>query len=561
MNFVPKIREKRWNPSLEEKIFEKWQKDGIFHFNEKSRKPLFSIDTPPPYVNTPVHIGHAYTYVWMDVMARYKRMLGYSVLFPMGLDKNGLPIEVQTEREFNIRMGDIPRQDFIEKCRMLLEKYGDISLDTFKKLGLSCNSWDKKYELGGRYDTDDPEYRRLTQETFIRLWKKGLIYEGIKTMNYCPVCKTAISDAEVEYVEDYTDLNYIRFKVKENQEDVIIATTRPELLCACKLVLFNPSDDRYKKLENMHAIVPIYNNEVKIIAHPYAKPEFGTGLVMICSYGDYSDIRLLRELNIEPTYAIDKEGKMNENAGKYAGLSVSKAREQIVKDLESAGLLVKKESIKHRTPICERSKDPIEFIAMNEIYLKQVDYKDEIRKMADEMSFYAQESKQILIDWIDSISTDWVISRRRYYGTEIPLWYCKNCGNVILPEPGKYYQPWKERCPINKCPRCGGEEFKGEERIFDTWFDSSTSEVYILGYLWDKKFFNKKFPCSMRPQGKEIVRNWLYFTLLKSYHLFGKKPFENVWVHMHVVDEKGEKMSKSKGNIIDPQDVIKKFGA
>ncbi len=561
MNFVSKIREKRWNPSLEEKIFEKWQKDGIFHFNEKSRKPLFSIDTPPPYVNTPVHIGHAYTYVWMDVMARYKRMLGYSVLFPMGLDKNGLPIEVQTEREFNIRMSDIPRQDFIEKCRTLLKKYGDISLDTFKKLGLSCNSWDKKYELGGRYDTDDPEYRRLTQETFIHLWKKGLIYEGIKTMNYCPVCKTAISDAEVEYVEDYTDLNYIRFKVKESQEDVIIATTRPELLCACKLVLFNPSDDRYEKLENMHAIVPIYNNEVKIIAHPYAKPEFGTGLVMICSYGDYGDVRLLRELNIEPTYAIDKEGKMNENAGKYAGLSVSKAREQIVKDLESAGLLVKKESIKHRMPICERSKDPIEFIAMNEIYLKQVDYKDEIRKMADEMSFYAQESKQILIDWIDSISTDWVISRRRYYGTEIPLWYCKNCGNVILPEPGKYYQPWKDRCPINKCPRCSGEEFEGEERIFDTWFDSSTSEVYILGYLWDKKFFNKKFPCSMRPQGKEIVRNWLYFTLLKSYHLFGKKPFENVWVHMHVVDEKGEKMSKSKGNIIDPQDVIKKFGA
>ncbi|MCP8308174.1 MAG: valine--tRNA ligase [archaeon] len=561
MNFAPKIKEKRWKPNVEAEIFKKWQEDGIFHFKKKSRKPLFSIDTPPPYVNTPVHIGHAYTYVWMDIMARYKRMLGYNVLFPMGLDKNGLPIEVQTEKEFNIRMSDTSRQDFIEKCRMLLKKYGDISLDTFKKLGLSCNSWDKKYELGGRYDTDDPEYRRLTQETFIHLWKKGLIYEGIKTSNYCPVCKTAISDAEVDYVEDYTALNYIKFKVKESQEDIIIATTRPELLCACKVILFNPDDERYKRLEGKHAIVPIYNHEVKIIPHPYAKPEFGTGLVMICSYGDYSDIRLLRELNIEPTYAIDKDGKMNENAGKYSGLSVSEAREQIIRDLEIKGLLVKKESIKHRAPICERSKDPIEFIAMKEIYLKQVDYKDEILKMADKMNFYAQESKQILIDWVESINMDWVISRRRYYGTEIPLWYCKNCGNVILPESGKYYQPWKEICPVSKCPKCNGKDFIGENRIFDTWFDSSTSEVYVLGYLWDRDYFDKIFPCSMRPQGKEIVRNWLYFTILKSFHLFEKKPFGNVWIHMHVVDEKGEKMSKSKGNVIDPQDAIKKFGA
>ncbi|MEM3451198.1 MAG: valine--tRNA ligase [Nitrososphaerales archaeon] len=561
MNLTPRIKEKRWDLSLEEKIFEKWQKDGIFSFNKRSKKPLFSIDTPPPYVNTPVHIGHAYTYVWMDIMARYKRMQGYNVLFPMGLDKNGLPIEVQTEKEFNIRMSELSRQNFIEKCRSLLEKYGDISLDTFKKLGLSCNSWDKKYELGGRYDTDDPEYRRLTQETFIHLWKKGLIYEGIKTVNYCPVCKTAISDAEVEYVEDYTDLNYIKFKLKENQEDIVIATTRPELLCACKIIIFNPNDERYIRLENKHAIVPIYNYDVKIMSHPYAKPEFGTGLVMICSYGDYGDVRLLRELNIEPTYTIDENGKMKESAGKYSGLSVLEARERIIKDLEMMGLLLKKERIKHRTPICERSKNPIEFIAMREIYLKQVDYKDEILKMADEMKFYAPESKQILIDWINSVSIDWVISRRRYYGTEIPLWYCINCGNVILPKPGKYYQPWKEPCPISKCPKCNGKDFKGEERIFDTWFDSSTSEVYILGYLWDKNYFKRNFPCSIRPQGKEIVRNWLYFTLLKSYHLFRKKPFENVWIHMHVVDEKGEKMSKSKGNIINPQDVIKRYGA
>ncbi len=561
MKFVPKIKEKRWRPSVESETFDRWQKKGIFHFRKDDKRPIFSIDTPPPYVNTPVHIGHAYTYIWMDVMARYRRMLGYNVLFPMGLDKNGLPIEVQTEKEYKIRMNDVSRQEFIDKCKKLLKKYGDISLDTFKKLGLSCNSWEIKHELGGRYDTDDPEYRRLTQETFIHLWKKGLIYEGIKTTNYCPVCKTAISDAEVDYREDYTTLNYIKFKLKESQEDVVIATTRPELLCTCKVVLFNPEDDRYKRLEGKYVIVPIYNHEVKMIAHPYAKPEFGTGLVMICSYGDYGDIRLLRELGIKPTYAIDKDGKMNEVAGGYDGLSVLEARERIVNDLESMSLLVKKERIKHREPICERSKDSIEFIPTKEIYLEQVDYKDEILKIADEMNFYSKENKQILVDWVSSINMDWVLSRRRYYGTEIPLWYCKKCGKEIVPAPGRYYQPWKEKCPVNRCPRCNGEDFIGEERIFDTWFDSSTSEVYILGYIWDRDYFEKEFPCSMRPQGKEIVRNWLYFTILKSYHLFEKKPFENVWIHMHVVDEKGEKMSKSKGNIVDPQDVIKKFGS
>ncbi|MCP8322824.1 MAG: valine--tRNA ligase [Candidatus Methylarchaceae archaeon HK02M2] len=561
MRFIPKIKEKRWSPNVESEIFNGWQRESIFHFEKDSKKALFSIDTPPPYVNTPVHIGHAYTYIWMDVMARYRRMLGYNVLFPMGLDKNGLPIEVQTEKEYNIKMNEVPRQEFIIKCKNLLKKYGDISLDTFKRLGLSCNSWEIKHVLGGRYDTDDPEYRRLTQETFIYLWKKGLVYEGIKTTNYCPVCKTAISDAEVDYKEDYTNLNYIKFKVKESQENIVIATTRPELLCTCKVVLFNPEDDRYKRLKGNHVIVPIYNHEVKIIAHPYAKMEFGTGFVMMCSYGDYNDIRLLRELDMKPTYAIDKDGKMNNIAGKYKGLSVLEARDRIVKDLDSMGLLVKNERIMHREPICERSKDPIEFIPTKELYLKQVDYKDEILKISDEMNFYSRENKQILVDWINSINIDWVLSRRRYYGTEIPIWYCKKCGKEILPEPGRYYQPWKEKCPVNQCPKCGNEDFVGEERIFDTWFDSSTSEVYILGYLWGRDYFNKEFPCSMRPQGKEIVRNWLYFTILKSYHLFRKKPFENVWIHMHVVDEKGEKMSKSKGNVIDPQDVIKKFGA
>ncbi|MEM2673112.1 MAG: class I tRNA ligase family protein [Candidatus Bathyarchaeia archaeon] len=282
---------------------------------------------------------------------------------------------------------------------------------------------------------------------------------------------------------------------------------------------------------------------------------------MICSFGDYSDVRILRELDLEPIFAIDARGVMNKNAGKYSGLKVEDAREQIIEDLKAEGLLIKQEKILQRRPICWRSKNPIEFVPMKEFYLKQVLFKDEMLQLSEQMRFFAPESKQILVDWINSIDIDWVVSRRRYYGTEIPLWYCKSCGYTYVPEPGRYYQPWREPPPISKCPKCGGGEFRGEERTFDTWFDSATSEVYILGYLWNKEFFRRNFPCSLRPQGKEIVRNWLYFTVLKSFLLFGREPFKNVWIHMHVVDEQGRKMSKSAGNVIDPQDVIRMFGS
>ena len=560
VKFKPKLKEKTWNPKIERVLFQRWQEEGIYKFRKESGKPVFSIDTPPPYVNTPIHIGQAYTYVWMDVFARYRRMAGYNVLFPIGLDKNGLPVEVQAEKTFKITMHETPREEFIEKCKIILRESGDRSLETFKRLGLSCNSWKLQHEIGGLYETDDPEYRRLTQETFIEFWKRGLIYEDEKTTNYCPVCRTTISDAEVEYVEEETDLNYIKFRVEETGEDIIIATTRPELLCSCRIVLYNPADERYQHLEGKHAIVPIYGHRVEIRPHPYAKPDFGSGLVMICSFGDYSDVRILRELNLDPIYAIEPDGRMNEKAGAYKGLKVEEARRRIIEDLKAEGLIVKVERIRQRRPTCWRSKNPIEFVPMKEFYLKQVEFKEEILKLADEIEFFAPESKQILIDWINSVDIDWVISRRRYYGTEIPLWYCKRCGYTYVPEPGRYYQPWREKPPIEKCPNCGCTEFRGEERTFDTWFDSATSEVYILGYLWDKEFFHKNFPCTLRPQGKEIVRNWLYFTMLKAYLLFGKVPFKKVWIHMHVVDEEGRKMSKSLGNVIDPQEVIEKFG-
>ncbi|MFH8119939.1 MAG: class I tRNA ligase family protein, partial [Candidatus Aenigmatarchaeota archaeon] len=247
--------------------------------------------------------------------------------------------------------------------------------------------------------------------------------------------------------------------------------------------------------------------------------------------------------------------------GKYAGLEVKEAREKIIQDLEAQGLVVKKEIIKHRTPVCERSKTPIEIISLDEFYLKQLPFLENLKKIAERIKFHPERHRQLLYDWIKSITIDWPISRRRFYGTEVPVWYCKKCGKPNLPKPGKYYQPWKEKPPFKKCEHCKGEEFEGETRTFDTWFDSSISPLFITKFLRDDKFFKKAYPTSLRPQGKDIVRTWLYYTLLRCYQLTRKIPWEHAWITGFGVDEKGEKMSKSKGNVIDPLPILEKYGA
>ena len=557
----PRLKEKKWDKSFEDEIIKKWIEDKVNKFNKNDDRPVYSIDTPPPYVNTPIHIGHATVYTLMDMFARYRRMIGYNVLFPLGLDRNGLPIEMAAEKRFNIKFNQVSREEFLKMCKKVLDESSTKSIDYFKRLGISFNSYNIGNEIGEGYLTDSDEYRRLTQEIFIDLWNKGLIYEEERINNYCPGCKTTIADAEVEYKELPTKFNYIKFKVDETNEDIIIATTRPELLCTCAMVIFNPNDERYKHLDGKHAIVPLYNKKVPIKAHPMADMNKGTGLVMMCSAGDLSDIRFFREMGLKPVIAINVDGRMNENSGFLKGLKVKEAREKIIEMLKEKGLITKQEDIMHRTPICERSGDQIEFISMKEFYLKQTEFKEDIEKIANELNFFAPESKQILINWINSVSIDWPISRRRYYGTEIPLWYCKKCHNVIVPEKGKYYKPWKEKPPVDKCPVCGSKEFEPETRVLDTWFDSSITPLYILGYSKDKNFYNKNNVCSLRPQGKEIIRTWLYYTLLNGYLVNGKRIFNDVWIHYHVVDEKGKKMSKRIGNYIEPGEVLEKVGA
>ncbi|MFH1308319.1 MAG: valine--tRNA ligase [archaeon] len=546
------LKEKSWNREIEKKIAKKWQKNDTFSF--KPGKDNFAIDTPPPYPSgRPWHIGAAAHYSQIDMIARTARMQCKNVHFPIGIDRNGLPVERYTEKKNKIKMHSTPREKFVELCSVALDDLEAEMLEIMKNMGMSC-------EFKNYYRTDSKEYRALTQSTFIELWNKKLIYEDTRPNNYCVDCGTTIADAEISYEEIPTELVHIKFRVKETGKDIVIATTRPELLCACQVVMFNPKDERYKGLGGKHAFIPLFEREVEIVAHNYAKPEFGSGAVMICSYGDYDDVRIFRELKLQEIIAIDKQGKMTEKAGDYKGLKILEARKKIIADLEKEGKIEKTEKINHRTPTCERSNTPIEIISMNEFYLKQLDFLPILKKFSEKLVFYPEMNRQLLVNWINSVSMDWPISRRRYYGTEVPVWRCTSCEKIYVPKADykTYHQPWKQKIK-EKC-KCGASDWKGDERTFDTWMDSSISPLYISKFQKDKNFFNKTFPNSIRPQGKDIVRTWLYYTLLRCYQLTDKQAWKSAWVMGSGLDEKGERMSKSKGNVVDPIPIIEKYG-
>ena len=544
-----KITTKRFGTEEEKKLLKEWDKKYDFTFNPKTKKEIFSIDNPPAYPSGIWHIGAASVYCMFDAIARSQRMLGKEVLFPFCLDKNGINIELTVQKKFGKSMFDYKREEFIKLCKKTINEYSSYVEETYKKSGSSADF--KKYV----YETDSPDYRAFSQSKFIEMYKKGLIVEDFRPNNYCPIFRTTIADAEVYYTEKETFLNYLKFKVKETGEELVISTTRPELLRACKLIVYNPGDKRYKHLNGKHAIVPLYNTEVEIKPDTYAKPEFGSGTLMVCSYGDSGDIDLFRKYKLDAVQAIGPDGLMTEAVGKYKGKKPVEARKEILEDLKQAKLLVKQEKTMHRTPICERSKAPIEFVALKELYVKQIEFLPKLKKLSKKLKLIPDKHRIILENWINSLTIDWAISRNRYYHTEIPLWYCNDCKEVLVPEPGKYYQPWKQKWPGKKCTKCGSTNICGEERVFDTWMDSSVSALYL-----SEKWLNGKV-VTCRPQGIDIVRTWLYYSLLKSYLLNKKLPFEFAIIHGMGLDKHGKKMSKSIGNVIEPLPLIEKYGA
>src|SRR2546427_292163 len=508
---------------------------------------------PPPYPSGSWHVGAVMAYAMIDMIARTQRMLGRAVLFPFGLDRNGINIERTVEKKTGKALHRWDREAFIQECRKEIEAIGTGLLELAVRVGMSA-------DFEHTYYTDSDEYRAFSQAIFLELWPKGLFYRGERPTFWCPVCETPLAEADIDYEERPSNLVWMKFPLTSKGE-IQIATTRPELLSACRAVIVHPDDARFSGLRGKKARVPLYDHEVPILAHPTAKPEFGSGAAMICSYGDMVDLQLFRELRLEPVKAIDEHGKMTDAAGPLKGLKVEAARAKAIELLRAGSFLEKVEPIQHQTPICSRTLNPIEFLSSDAWYLKQLEFRDDLRRLAAHMEFPPTPPRQLGLRRVHSLTIDWPISRLRYYHTEIPLWYCKKCGETLAPPPGKYYRPWKDPAPFSKCPKCGSKEFVGEDRVFDTWMDSSVSNLYLTRYRTDPGFFAANFPLSLRPQGRGIVRTWLYYTMLKSWLVRKSKPFHRVFIHGLGLDARGRAMHRTLGNVIDPWPLLKKHGA
>ena len=569
---APLIEDKRWSIDLEKRIQEEHYSDSKLYnqryaFNPKSGKEIFVVDTPPPYPSGTWHIGAVAQYSMIDVIARSQRLLGKEVFFPWGVDRNGINIEFTVEKNTGRKMKTFERTEFLDLCRDTIEEYTQAMRETAARVGLSCD-FDKEYL------TDSDEYRGVSQSIFVDLFKRGDIVEDLRPNIYDPVEGTTIADAEVERLQRKTKLIDIKWTTEDGL-DVIISTTRPELICACGIVVVHPDDERYQHLVGKQIVLPVETNgrskSVEITTHPSVKSDFGSGVLMVCSFGDQNDVAVFRELGLSPFQAIDLEGNMTDISGPYVGMKVKDAREQAIEDLTSADRIVNIIEKEQDVPVSERGKNPVEIILLKEWYVRQTHIQDRMRELIEDMEFHPVRNKQFLLDWMDNISIDWPISRRRWYHTEVPIWYSEDGTKIITPPSGVYVQPWREGPPAGSrvlqrdtrkdvgswedlCSSLG--TVIGEEKVFDTWMDSSNSNLYVSGYLSDSDLFAKAFPTGIRPQGKEIVRTWLYYTLLKSALLLDSPGFKHIWIDGLGMDPWGRKMSKSLGNGIDANSVL-----
>ena len=566
-----KIKEKRWTVDLEKKIQEEhFSKGQRYTFDPNSGKEIFVIDTPPPYPSGTWHIGAVAQYSMIDVIARSQRLLGKEVYFPWGVDRNGINIEFTVEKKTGRKMKTYDRAEFLEICRNEIEKYTQEMRNIAKRVGLSC-AYDNEYL------TDAPDYRAVTQSIFIDLFKRGDIVEELRPNLYDPVEGTTIAEAEVERLSRKTRLVDVRWSVTDdsNHAPIIISTTRPELICACGIVLVHPEDSRYEQLVGKTLDLPMgtsgRSKTVEVRAHPSVNMDFGSGVLMVCSFGDQNDVSVFRELGLTPFQAIDLDGNITEIGGPLAGLSVFDARKKAIETLEESDKIENIVDRDQEIPVSERGKNPIEIILLKEWYVRQTHIQDRIKELSDEINFVPKKNKQFLLDWMENITIDWPVSRRRWYHTEIPIWYSEDRTKIVTPPRGTYVQPWQDEPPTDSIvmDRETRKELgnysdlkselgnlEGEEKVFDTWMDSSNSNLYVSGYLSNPELFEKAFPTGIRPQGKEIVRTWLYYTLLKSALLLDKPGFANVWIDGLGMDPWGRKMSKSLGNGIDAGSVL-----
>jgi len=552
------MKAERYDPKeAEPRLQQFWEKEGVYRFDPKSKQKIFSIDTPPPTVSGKMHLGHAFNYTSFDTIARFKRMNGFSLFYPFGTDDNGLATERLIEKLKSVKSKSMKRKEFVKLCLDTLKEIRPQFVADWKRIGMSC-------DFSMFYTTINEHCQRISQRSFIELYEKGKEYQKEAPTIWCPECQTAIAQVELKDKNVYATFNDIIFKV--NGKDLIISTTRPELLSSCVAVFYNPKDDRYKKLKGKKAKVPLFGFSVPILEDERADPSKGTGIVMCCTFGDQTDMEWWKEHKLPLRISIDKEGKMNEAAQRYQGLHVKEARKRIIEDLKKEGLLRKQEGITHILNVHERCGCEIEFLVTKQWFIDYLDLKERFIELGKRLRWYPEFMHVRYDNWIKGLKWDWCISRQRFFGVPFPLWYCKKCGEVILADKAKLpVDPLVDKPPVKECPKCKAKELVPEEDVLDTWATSSLTPRLAIELLAKspkyKEIEKKLYPMSLRPQGQDIITFWLFNTVVKSWLHYKQLPWKDAMITGYVLDPYGEKMSKSKGNIVEPQILIGKYCA
>jgi valyl-tRNA synthetase len=551
-DYDPEAVERKWQERWVEAETYTYEGDGT-----TDPDTVFSIDSPPPTVSGSLHWGHVYGFTLQDFTARYNRMAGKEVFFPFGYDDNGIASERLTEDELDVRHQEYDRHEFQELCREVCTKYEAEFTDKMQNLGISID-WSETYQ------TIAPEVQRISQLSFVDLYEQGREYRKRAPAIWCPECETAISQVEMEDEEHDSHFHDIRFDVAGSDDSFVIATTRPELLPACVAVFVHPNDDAHAHLVGEAAKVPLFGQEVPIIEDERVDLETGSGVVMCCTFGDQTDIEWYQAHDLDLRIAIDESGTMTDVADEYAGLGSDEAGAAIVEALDDAGHLLDRRPITHTVNVHERCGTGVEFLVTEQWYIELLDKTDEYLAAGREMDWYPEKMFTRYRNWIEGLQWDWSISRQRSSGIPFPVWYCADCdGEVVADREQLPVDPLEDAPPVATCPECGGEEFRPEDDVLDTWATSSLTPLINAGWGWDGEEFTldrpELYPMDMRPQGHDIISFWLFHTVVKCYEHTGEVPFDSVMINGMVLDENREKMSKSKGNVVTPDEVLAEF--
>ncbi|SFS13004.1 valyl-tRNA synthetase [Halomicrobium zhouii] len=537
--------------SVESKWREEWQEMDVYEYVDTGATD-YVIDTPPPYPTGNLHIGHALGWAYIDFAARYHRLQGEDVLFPQGWDCHGLPTEVKVEENHDIHRTDVPRDEFRQLCVEHTEDQIDSMKETMLDLGFGID-WSAEYR------TMDEEYWGKTQRSFVEMADDDMVYRDEHPVNWCPRCETAIADAEVETEEGVDGtLYYVTFPGVDN-DDIEIATTRPELLAACVSMAVDPDDERYADRVGDTFEVPLFGQEVELIADDDVDGDFGTGAVMICTFGDKQDVDWWAEHDLDLRPVFTEDGHLGELAGEFEGLTISEAKTEVAEALDEEGYLNDSEPTTQNVGQCWRCDTPIEILSKEQWFV-EVD-QDLILEKAQEVEWIPEHMYARLEEWTEGMDWDWVISRQRVFATPIPAWRCGECDHWhIATQEDLPVDPTDEDPAIGECPDCGASDWHGETDVMDTWMDSSITPLHVSG--WPEEIDLDEFePTALRPQGHDIIRTWAFYTLLRTGALTDERPWDDILVNGMVFGPDGNKMSKSRGNVVNPDDAIDEYGA